>query len=153
MMLPEPDRTFLMVASRTTRIRLALADGDIEGAEAIARGVLEDLRAKGVVVLEAEALVALATAHLEADRFEEAGSELAGAVELAERFGERRVLWEALALSADLHERRGADEEAAGLRRRALGIVEEIVHGLADRNLRRRFLSRADVHALGAVGR
>ncbi len=78
MMLPEPDRTFLMVAALTTRTRLALADGDVDGAEATARGVLEDLRANGVTVLEAQALVALATAHLAADRFEDAGSELVG---------------------------------------------------------------------------
>ena len=43
-MLPEPDRTFLMGASRTIRSRLALAEGDVEGAEAIARGLVEDLR-------------------------------------------------------------------------------------------------------------
>ncbi len=39
MMLPEPDRTFLMGASRTIRSRLALAEGDVDGAEAIARGL------------------------------------------------------------------------------------------------------------------
>jgi tetratricopeptide (TPR) repeat protein len=153
MMLPEPDRTFLMVAARTTRSRLALDDGDVDEAEAIARGVLEDLRTKGVVVLEAVALVALARAHLAADRLEEAGGELAEAIEHAERLGERKVLWEALALSADLNAPRRAEEESAELRARALTIVEEIAAGLADADLRRRFLSRDDVHALEAAGR
>jgi class 3 adenylate cyclase/ATP/maltotriose-dependent transcriptional regulator MalT len=153
MMLPEPDRTFLMVAACTTRSRLALNDGDVDEAEAIARGALEDLRTKGVVVLEAVALVALARAHLAADRLEEAGGELAEAIEHAERLGERKVLWEALALSADLNAPRRAEEESAELRARALTIVEEIAAGLADADLRRRFLSRDDVHALEAAGR
>jgi class 3 adenylate cyclase/tetratricopeptide (TPR) repeat protein len=153
MMLPEPDRTFLMVTARTTRSRLALEDGDVDEAGAIARGVLEDLRAKGVVVLEAVALVALARAHVAAGRFEEAGGELAQAIEHAERLDERKVLWEALALSADLHARRGAEQEAAELRARARAIVEEIAAGLADPELRRRFLARDDVHTLEATGR
>ena len=152
MMLPEPDRTFLMVAARTTRTRLALADGDVDGAEATARGVLEDLRANGVTVLEAQALVALATAHLAADRFEEAGSELADAIEHAERLGERRVLWEALALSAAVQDRKGAEREATELRRQARTIVDEIAAGLADADLRQRFLARDDIRALEEGG-
>ena len=152
MMLPEPDRTFLMVAARTTRTRLALADGDVDGAEATARGVLEDLRANGVTVLEAQALVALATAHLAADRFEEAGSELADAIEHAERLGERRVLWEALALSAAVQDRKGAEREATELRRQARAIVDEIAAGLADADLRQRFLARDDIRALEEGG-
>jgi tetratricopeptide (TPR) repeat protein len=150
MMLPEPDRTFLMVAARTTRCRLALDDGEVDEAEAIAGGVLEDLRTKGVVVLEADALVALARAHLEADRLEEAGGELSEAIEQAERLGERKVLWEALALFATVQARRGAEREAHDLRERARGIVDEIATGLADRDLRHRFMSREDVAALAA---
>jgi tetratricopeptide (TPR) repeat protein len=153
MMLPEPDRTFLMIASGMIRSRLALADADVDGAEAIARELVEDLRTKGVVVLEADALVALARAHLAADRLEEAGDELAEATGHAERFGEHKVLWEALALSADLNVRMGAMQEAAELRARARAIVEEIAAGLGQADLRRRFLSRDDVHALEAAGR
>ena len=145
MMLPEPDRTFLMVASQMTRIRVVLTDGDIDGAEAIGREVLDELREKGVTVLEAEALFALATVHVAAGRFEEAGSELAEAIELAERLGERRVLWEALASSAAV---RGADGQAHDLRGRARGIVDEIAAGLTDADLRHRFLSREGVAAL-----
>jgi hypothetical protein len=100
------------------------------------------------VVLEAGALLVLARAHVAADRFEEAGGELVEAIELARRLGERKVLWEALALSADLNARMGAEQVAADLRRRARAIVEEIAAGLADADLRRRFLSRDDVHAL-----
>jgi class 3 adenylate cyclase/tetratricopeptide (TPR) repeat protein len=152
MMLPEPDRTFLMVAARTTRSRLALDEGEVDEAEAIAQSLLEELREKGVKVLEAQALFALASAHMAADRFEEADSELAEAIKLAEALGELRVLWEALALSADLSARMGAEQEAAELRARARAIVEEIAAGLADPDLRRRFLSRDDTLALEADG-
>jgi tetratricopeptide (TPR) repeat protein len=148
MMLPEPDRTFLMVTSRTIRSTLALADGDVVGAEAIARGLIEDLRAKGVVVLEAEALLALARAQVAAGRLEEARDVAAEAIERAERLGERRVLWEALALSADVHARIGDASTAGDLRRRARALVEEIAAGLSDADLRRRFLSRDDVVVL-----
>ena len=148
MMLPEPDRTFLMVAWHTTRSRLALEEGDVDESEAIARELLVDLRKNGVRVLQSEALVALARAHTAAGRDEEAGTELAEAIELAEQLGERRVLWEALACSADLHARRGAEPEAADLRRRARAIVEEIAAGVSDPELRRRFLARDDVRDL-----
>ena len=121
---------------------------DHDGAEATARGVLENLRANGVTVLEAQALVALATAHLAAERFDEAGMELADAIEHAERLGERRVLWEALALSATVQDRKGAERESAELRRRASAIVDEIAVGLADAALRQRFLARDDIRAL-----
>jgi tetratricopeptide (TPR) repeat protein len=153
MMLPEPDRTFLMVAARATRSRLALTEGDVDEADAIARRLLEDLRSKGVVPLEAEALVALGRALLAADRLDEAGGELADAIEHAERLGEHRVLWEALALLATVRDRQGSASEAADLRRRARAIVDEISAGLSDAGLRRRFLARDDVHALEAAGR
>lgn len=152
MMLPEPDRTFLMVASRTIRSRLALADGDIDGADEIARGMVEDLRMKGVVVLEAEALLAMARAHVTAGRFEEARDDVAKAIEEAEQLGERRVLWEALALSATVQDQQGSAGEAADLRRGAGAIVDEIAAGLVDADLRRRFLGRDDVSALRQVG-
>jgi class 3 adenylate cyclase/tetratricopeptide (TPR) repeat protein len=152
MMLPEPDRTFLMVAERTTRSRLALDDGEVDEAEANAGSLVEELREKGVKVLEAQALFALASTHVAADRFEEAESDLAEAIELAEALGERRVLWEALALSADLNARMGAEQEAAELRARARAIVEEIASGLSDADLRHRFLSRDDTLAFEADG-
>ena len=150
MMLPEPDRTFLMVTSRTIRSRLALTDDDVVGAEAIARGLVEDLRAKGVMVLEAEALLALSRAHVAADRLPEARDDVAESIAKAERLGERRVLWEALAVSADVHARIGDATTAGDLRRRARALVEEIASGLSDADLRRRFLSRDDVIALEA---
>jgi len=147
MMLPEPDRTFLMGASRTTRSRLALADGDAEEAGSIARQVIGELRSLGVQVLVAEPLVALAKAHLAEDRLEEAGAELLDAIELAERFGERRVLWEALSLRAVLQERSGSGN-AADLRRGARAIVDEIAAGLPDANIRARFLAREEIPGL-----
>ena len=148
MMLPEPDRTFLRVASSAARARLALLDGYVEEAETVARTVVEELRASGVEILVAGALVVLARALLAADRIEEAGDEVAEAIERAERLGERRVLWEGLALSADLAARRGAEGDAARLRSLARDIVGEIAGGISDEDLRIRFLARDDVHAL-----
>jgi tetratricopeptide (TPR) repeat protein len=148
MMLPEPDRTYLRVASSAARARLALLDGDLGEAEAVARTVIEALRASGVEILVAGGSVVLARALLAADRLEEARDELADAIERAERLGERRVLWEALASSADVHARRGAEQEARDLRRRARAIVDEIAAGLPEPDLRRRFLARDDVLAL-----
>jgi class 3 adenylate cyclase/tetratricopeptide (TPR) repeat protein len=147
-MLPEPDRTFLRVASGAARARLALLDGAVEEAEAVARSVIEVLRRSGVEILVAGALVVLARALLAADRLDEAGHELADATARAEGLGERRVLWEALALSADLHARRGDRREAADLRRRGRAIVDGIAAGLPEADLRRRFLARDDVRAL-----
>jgi class 3 adenylate cyclase/tetratricopeptide (TPR) repeat protein len=152
MMLPEPDRTFLLVASRLARARVALRTGDPQDAAAIATDVARHLRSNGVQVLVAEALVALGGALIAAERFEDAEEVLTDAIGSADRLGERKTLWEALALSADLAARRGAEEDAVGLRRRARGIVEEIAAGITDEDLRERFLARDDVHALAVEG-
>ena len=152
MMLPEPDRTFLRVASSAARARLALLDGDVGEAESVARTVVQELRTSGVEILVAGTLVTLARALVAADRFEEAGDELADAIERAERLGEHRVLWEALALSAIVQARRGAEHEAHDLRERARAIVDEIAAGLPDLDLRQRFLARDDVVALDEGG-
>ena len=148
MMLPEPDRTFLRVASSAALVRLALLNSDAVEAEKGARAVLQELDASGVQILVAGALVALAKALVAADRFDEAGDELDDAIERAERLGERRVLWEAFSLSAIVQARRGAEHEAQDLRGRARAIVEEIAAGLPDADLRLRFLSREEVSAL-----
>jgi hypothetical protein len=79
---------------------------------------------------------------------EEAGGGLAEAIEHAERLGERRVLWEALALAAIVADRRGAEDEAEELRGRARAIVDEIAAGLPEADLRDRFLAREDIRAL-----
>jgi class 3 adenylate cyclase/tetratricopeptide (TPR) repeat protein len=152
MMFPEPDRTFLLVASRLARARVALRTGDPQGAAAIAADVLRHLRSNGVQIQVAEALVALGSALIAADRFEDAERELSDAVESAGRLGERKALWQALALSADLAARRGAEEDATELRRRARGIIEGIAAGISDEDLRGRFLMRDDVYALAADG-
>jgi class 3 adenylate cyclase/tetratricopeptide (TPR) repeat protein len=152
MMLPEPDRTFLLVASRLARARVAIRTGDPQEAAAIAGDVARHLRSNGVQILVAEALVSLGGAHVAAERFEDAERELTDAIESADRLGERKTLWKALALSADLAARRGAEEDAAALRRRARGIVEEIAAGILDEDLRGRFLTRDDVRALAGEG-
>jgi class 3 adenylate cyclase/tetratricopeptide (TPR) repeat protein/energy-coupling factor transporter ATP-binding protein EcfA2 len=150
-LLPEPDRTFSLVASRLAGSRLAVAAGDPQEAAAHAGAVIGHLRRNGVRVLVAEAIVAVARARIAQGRFEEAESELAEALEEAERLGERTVLWEILALSAEMRAHRGAADEAAELRRRARVVVEEIAAGISDEALRSRFLARDDVVALDFV--
>jgi tetratricopeptide (TPR) repeat protein len=152
MMLPEPDRTFLLVASRLARARVALRTGDPQEAATIAADVARHLRSNGVQISVAEALVALGGALIAAERFEDAEEELTDAIESADRLGERKTLWEALALSADLAARRGAEEDAADLRRRARCTVEAIAAGISNEDLRGRFLARDDVHALAEEG-
>jgi hypothetical protein len=102
--------------------------------------------------LVAEALLALGDALIEDERLDEAERALADAVESAERLGKRKALWEALALSADLATRRGAEEEGAELRRRARVVIAEIAAGISDDDLRGRFLARDDVRALASRG-
>lgn len=127
--LPEPDRTFAFVRSRLTESRMALALGDPGGAAATATGVVRHLRSRKVRILVAEALVAVAKARIEQGRFEEAESELTDAITKAEQLGERMALWEALALQAQVRDRRGAGDEAGELRRRAQTVVDEIAGG------------------------
>ena len=146
-MFPAPERTLLLASSSIVRTRLALADGDPAGALEIAQGLLRDLRGIGVRHPVTEAQLALAIALIASDRSDDAERELDRAIEGAERLGERTALWEALALAADLRARRGADGEAADLRRRSLAIVEEIAAGL-DVDLASSFLAREDVRAL-----
>ncbi|MGH2640076.1 MAG: adenylate/guanylate cyclase domain-containing protein, partial [Actinomycetota bacterium] len=90
--LPEPDRTFLMVASQTARAQLALIDGLADEAEVIASETVETLRAGGVQTLVAGALVVLARALAAAGRTEEAEREVRDAIAQAELLGERRML-------------------------------------------------------------
>jgi tetratricopeptide (TPR) repeat protein len=151
-MFPEPDRTFLLVASRLARARVALSTGDPHEAAAIAGDVVRHLRSAEVQILVADALLALGAALIEAGQLSEAERALADAVESAERLGERKPLWEALALSADLATRRGAEEEGAELRRRARVVIAEIAAGISDDDLRGRFLARDDVRALASRG-
>jgi tetratricopeptide (TPR) repeat protein len=145
--LPEPDRTFILVSSERARSRLALDVGDPAKAEAIARELVDGLRSAGVRLMVAEGLVALARALTAAGRVDDAERALAEAIDSAEGTGERRVLWEALALSSSLYAERGDHDAALDLRRRSATIVEGIAAGL-DEDLRARFLSQHDVRAI-----
>ena len=78
--------------------------------------------------------------------------ELADAIERAERLGERRVLWEALALSATVQDRKERSARQPSSVARARAIVDEIAAGLADPDLRQRFLARDDIRALDEGG-
>jgi len=144
---PEPDRTFSMTAQRLTASALALDADDPLRAETIATELVEDLRRGGVRILVAEGLLARARARISSGTLEEAEADLAAAVEEADRLGERRVLWRALALTADLRDRVGA-AGADDLRRRAAGIVDGVAAGISDEDLRASFLARDDVVAL-----
>jgi class 3 adenylate cyclase/tetratricopeptide (TPR) repeat protein len=144
---PEPDRTYSMVAHRLVESRLALDVGNPAAAEAIAADLVGELRRAGVRILVADASLARARARIANEALEEADSDLSIATAEAERLGERRVLWRALALAADLRDRVGA-AGADDLRGRARGIVEEIASGVPDEDLRASFLARDDVVAL-----
>ncbi|HYY07212.1 MAG TPA: adenylate/guanylate cyclase domain-containing protein [Actinomycetota bacterium] len=146
-MFPEPERTLLLASTSIARSRLALADGDPDGAAEIARTLLRELGRIGVRHPVTEARVALATALIASARNDDAELELDETIEGAEQLGERTALWEALALAAGLRERRGAEAEAAELRRRSLAIVDGIAAGLPD-DLTSSFLAREDVIAL-----
>ena len=145
--LPEPDRTFILVSGERARSRLELDGGDPAKSGAIARGLVDRLRSAGVRLMVAEGLVSLGRALTASGRVDDAERALAEAIESAERTGERRVLWEAFALSSSLHAERGDHEAALNLRRRAATIVREIAAGL-DHDLRARFLSQDDVLAI-----
>jgi tetratricopeptide (TPR) repeat protein len=146
-MFPEPERVLLMASSAMARSRLSLAEGDAEGAAEVASTLLDHLTGIGVGLAVTEARVTLARALIAAGRDDDAEQELERAIEGAEQLGERTTLWEALALAAGLRERRGADAEAAELRRRSLAIVDGITAGLPD-DLASSFLAREDVAAL-----
>jgi tetratricopeptide (TPR) repeat protein len=146
----EPDRTIVTAAGSLVRSRLALAGGDVAEAERHATWLLDHLHARGVEVFVADALVQLARVQLAAGAREAAGRTLGEARERAERLGERRALWEILAMTADLRDDDGETNAAADLRHSALAIVEEIAAGV-DPELRSSFLSRADVVALRAT--
>jgi tetratricopeptide (TPR) repeat protein len=150
-MLPEPDRTLALTYAGLARARVALAAGDAEDAANAVLDVRRLLTGHGAEALVADALVVLARARLEQERMDDVERALSEAVERAERLGERLPLWEGLALTADLLERRGAVDEAAEARRRARSIVAEVANGIEDEALRRSFLARDDVVALGPV--
>ncbi len=148
-MLPEPDRTFALTFAGLARARVAMAAGDAEEAASAAEDVLRLLSENGVEILVAEALVALARARLALALPDEAERVLADAAERASRLGEPLPLWEALALTAEILRRRGAENEAAESRRRAREIVDRVASGIDDEDLRRSFLAREEVRSLG----
>jgi tetratricopeptide (TPR) repeat protein len=148
-MLPEPDRTLALTYAGLAQARVALAGGDAAEAATAALDVLRLLTDNGAEALVADALVVLARARLAQELPDEAERVLREAVERAERLGERLPHWEALALAAGLLDRAGAEREAAESRRRAREIVDRIAAGIDDEDLRRSFLAREDVIALG----
>jgi class 3 adenylate cyclase/tetratricopeptide (TPR) repeat protein len=152
-LLPGADRVFSHVAFQLLRSRLALTLDRPEEAAVAARSALDYLRSNGIRVLVAEALVTLAEVHLAEGRLDDAERDLPQAVAMAERLEERFALWRGLALLAELRVRRGAPGAAAGLRWRALAIVEEIAEGIAEEALRTRFLGREEILALGRPDR
>jgi tetratricopeptide (TPR) repeat protein len=146
---PEPDRTFALTWSGLAAAKIALAGGEVDGAARAAETVLERLTSHGTQMLVADALVVLARVRRAQGRDEAADAALTEAIERAARLGERLPWWAALGLRAETLERRGDTAEAAGFRRRARDIVEEIAAGLPEDELRRTFLARDDVVALG----
>jgi ATP/maltotriose-dependent transcriptional regulator MalT len=150
-LLPEPERTFALAFAGLARGRVALAAEDADGATGAAEDVLLHLRSNRAEVLVADALVILAKAKLAFGFADEAERILADAAERAERLDEPQPLWEALALTADVLDRRGARGEAATTRRRAREVADRVASGIDDEDLRRSFLNREDVAALSGA--
>ncbi len=142
--LPGPDRTFSFVIFKLAGSRAELALDRPGAAASAAADALGYLRSNGIQVMVAEGLVAMARARLAEGRLAEAEGASTEATEEAERLGERRALWEALAISAKVRELRGTPDEAAELRERARGVVGEIAEGLDDDGLRESFLERTE---------
>jgi tetratricopeptide (TPR) repeat protein len=149
--LPVSYRTFTLTSAGLVRSRAAMATEGYEDAEAAVEEVLQHLRGNGIEILVAGALVTLARIRLAQGRPKAAERALAEAAERAERLGERLALWEALALTAELLRARGDEDGAAEARRRARGIVDVVASEIADEALRRSFLERRDVAALGGA--
>ena len=146
--LPEPDRTHARVASGVAAANLSLLEGDPVEAGAVAREVVDHLRARGVHVLLARALIAAGRAHAAVGARLDAEAAFAEAVDHAQRMGERPALWEVLAATADLRARAGEEDDAVSLRRRAGEVVATLAADIPDDDLRTRFLARADVRGL-----
>ena len=147
--LPEPDRTFTLTFAALAQARIAIAAGRSSDAVRLVGDALARLRGNEVEILVAELLVVLGRAHLAMDDADAAGPVLADAAERAERLGERLSLWEALALTAEVHARRDDDAAASRARGEARSVVDAIATSLDDEDLRDRFLGRGDVLALG----
>jgi ATP/maltotriose-dependent transcriptional regulator MalT len=147
--LPEPDRTFALTFAGLARARVALAEGDPEDAAQATEEVLQVLTTNAVEILVADALVVLAQVRVAQGRLEEAANALADAIERADRLGETLSLWAALASKAQVLRRRGDERGAAEAERRARAIVETVASTIEDQDLRRSFLTRPDVVALG----
>ena len=148
-LLPEPERTFVLAFAGLAGARLALASRDAGEAARAAEDVVRFLAANRAEVHVADALVILARARLALDLREEAEHILEDAVGRSGRLDEPLPLWEALALKAEMLHRRGAEREAVDSRGRAREIVDRVATGIDDEELRRGFLAREDVIALG----
>jgi class 3 adenylate cyclase/tetratricopeptide (TPR) repeat protein len=147
--MPQPERTFARTWHGLASAKVALASGNADDAARKAEDVIQRLRGDRTQILVAEALVVLAAARTAQGRAGEAEAALAEAIERAERLGERLVRWEALAKRADLLDARGASAEADELRASAWDAARAVADAIDDGELRRRFLERGDVAALG----
>ena len=140
--LPEPDLTLARVGADLAHARAALAAGDPAQAATWAAGALEYLGSRRIPILVAEALVELASARIAEGRLDEAERHLDEAIHGSQRLGERRALYDALALMAQIRDRSGRPDEGEELRRRARGVAEEMAASVSDEALRDRFLAR-----------
>jgi class 3 adenylate cyclase/tetratricopeptide (TPR) repeat protein len=131
------------------RIRVMAEEGtkDPDRIQAAADWVLEEATGNAPPI-ELWGLYARALAASLRERWN-AVRELAGpARELAERLGDRSVLWRVAAVEARAHAALGDPEEAANRRAEAAGILEKAASSITDEGLRSSFLSRPDVRAV-----
>ncbi|GIV96295.1 MAG: hypothetical protein KatS3mg057_0952 [Herpetosiphonaceae bacterium] len=127
---------------------LALARQQYQRAINIADELLNLLNKRTCLPLMPDALMLKAQALFADGQVEQAAEPAGEARRLAERLRSRRSLWPALALLADIEERRGNHDQAAALRRQARTIVESIAETIAAPELRAGFLNTPAVRAL-----
>jgi tetratricopeptide (TPR) repeat protein len=119
---------------------LSYADECIERAEGTGRkkNIVKGRRLRG------QALMALT-------RLDEAGPEIATALEVARELGNPPQLWKTQAALGDLRQAQGRPEEARQAYREALWIIDQVAAALTDESLRDTFLNSDHVQSIRAA--
>jgi predicted Zn-dependent protease len=81
-------------------------------------------------------------------KLEQAGEEIAAALELARDAGNPPQLWKSLAAAGDLSRGRGEEQEALASYLEAMSVVQTVAAGLSDRGLQAKFLSSQQVRII-----
>ncbi|MCA1555035.1 MAG: hypothetical protein LC737_11740, partial [Chloroflexi bacterium] len=130
-------------------VEVALAQQDHARAIDSADELLSNLRALGVKPYVADALLLKAKALLLLAQPDEAERTLHNARTVAESISARRVLWRIDAVLTESAQQRGDDAQARMWRALARRELAEVLHQIADEDLRAAFMQLPEVCALG----